>query len=49
MTGSNEPNPIRIELLREGTAIRERKIIPNNGMDSIVAFEVSEDAAGQFG
>lgn len=49
MNGSTEPNPIRIELLREGTAIRERKIIPNNGMDSIVAFEVSEDAAGQFG
>ena len=49
MTGSNEPNPIRIELLREGTVIRERKIGPNNGMDSIVAFEVREDAACQFG
>ncbi len=48
LTGSADPNPIRVELLREGEVIRERKVTPFSGTDTTVAFEVSEDQSGQY-
>lgn len=47
LTGGS-PRPLRIELVREGTVVAERKVQATPGSESTVSFTVKEPEAGQF-
>ncbi|NNE91734.1 MAG: hypothetical protein HKN23_08815, partial [Verrucomicrobiales bacterium] len=48
ISGTADPRPIRVELMREGEVLRERRVNPAGSGEATVAFEVSEEEPGQF-
>ncbi len=44
----SEPRPLRVELLREGKLVRDRRISAEPGWEVPVSFDVSEPEPGQY-
>lgn len=46
--GLSNPAPVRVELLREGKLLRQRKVTPISGGELPIAFDVVEAKTGQY-
>ena len=44
----SQPRQLQVDLIREGELLRSRKLLVEAGQDVPVAFEVGEDAPGQY-